>query len=132
MGIEWFGMVMGLGFVLSFGYWCTDFLVVQRAMAADSMNAARRTPLIAAVPKMLFPFIVILPGILALGLTLQPNPGAAPILQQNPGGGYDYNMALPMMIGRYYPSGLLGLGISALPAGLNLLISCNRARMNVV
>jgi SSS family solute:Na+ symporter len=48
-------MVMGLGFVLSFGYWCTDFLVVQRAMAADSMNAARRTPLIAAMPKMLFP-----------------------------------------------------------------------------
>ena len=55
MGVEWFGLVMGLGFVLSFGYWCTDFLVVQRAMAADSMNAARRTPLIAAVPKMLFP-----------------------------------------------------------------------------
>ena len=53
---------MGLGFVLSFGYWCTDFLVVQRAMAADSMTAARRTPLIAAVPKMLFPFLVILPG----------------------------------------------------------------------
>src|SRR5205807_7452135 len=88
LGVEWFGLVMGLGFVLSFGYWCTDFLVIQRAMAADSMNAARRTPLIAAVPKMLFPFIVILPGILALGLTLQPNPGAAPILQQNPGGGY--------------------------------------------
>ena len=62
MGVEWFGMVMGLGFVLSFGYWCTDFLVVQRAMAADSMTAARRTPLIAAFPKMLFPFLVILPG----------------------------------------------------------------------
>ena len=56
IGVEWFGLVMGLGFVLSFGYWCTDFLVVQRAMAADSMTAARRTPLIAAVPKMLFPF----------------------------------------------------------------------------
>ena len=52
----------GLGFVLSFGYWCTDFLVVQRAMAAESMIAARRTPLIAAVPKMLFPFLVILPA----------------------------------------------------------------------
>ena len=58
---------MGLGFVLSFGYWCTDFLVVQRAMAADSMTAARRTPLIAAVPKMLFPFLVILPGMIAIG-----------------------------------------------------------------
>ena len=55
MGVEWFGMVMGLGFVLSFGYWCTDFLVVQRAMAANSMSAARRTPLIAAFPKMLLP-----------------------------------------------------------------------------
>src|SRR5437660_3560127 len=66
VGVEWFGLVMGLGFVLSFGYWCTDFLVVQRAMAADSMTAARRTPLIAAFPKMLFPFLVILPGMLAL------------------------------------------------------------------
>src|SRR5437870_9750296 len=64
--VEWFGLVMGLGFVLSFGYWCTDFLVVQRAMAANSMTAARRTPLIAAFPKMLFPFLVILPGMLAL------------------------------------------------------------------
>ena len=65
MGVEWFSMLMGLGFVLSFGYWCTDFLVVQRAMAADSMTSARRTPLIAAFPKMLFPFLVILPGMIA-------------------------------------------------------------------
>src|SRR3954465_15656204 len=69
VGVEWFGLVMGLGFVLSFGYWCTDFLVVQRAMAADSMTAARRTPLIAALPKMLFPFLVILPGMIALAFT---------------------------------------------------------------
>src|SRR5436309_9091515 len=68
VGVEWFGLVMGLGFVLSFGYWCTDFLVVQRAMAADSMSAARRTPLIAAFPKMVFPFLVILPGIIAIAL----------------------------------------------------------------
>ena len=66
MGVEWFGMVMGLGFVLSFGYWCTDFLVVQRAMAANSMSAARRTPLIAAIPKMLFPALVIVPGMIAM------------------------------------------------------------------
>src|SRR5229473_801589 len=59
LGVEWFGLAMGLGFVLSFGYWCTDFLVVQRAMAANSMNSARCTPLIAAFPKMLFPFLVI-------------------------------------------------------------------------
>ena len=62
MGVEWFGLAMGLGFVLSFGYWCTDFLVVQRAMAADSMTAARRTPLLAAIPKMLFPALVICPA----------------------------------------------------------------------
>lgn len=68
IGVEWFGLAMGLGFVLSFGYWCTDFLVVQRAMAADSMTAARRTPLIAAFPKMLFPVLVILPGMIALTL----------------------------------------------------------------
>src|SRR5207237_1918818 len=68
LGVEWFGLVMGLGFVLSFGYWCTDFLVVQRAMAANSMSAARRTPLIGAFPKMLFPFLVILPGIIAVAL----------------------------------------------------------------
>src|SRR5579862_228939 len=66
LGVEWFGLVMGLGFVLSFGYWCTDFLVVQRAMAAHSMSAARRTPLIAAFPKMLFPFLVIVPGMIAI------------------------------------------------------------------
>jgi solute:Na+ symporter, SSS family len=72
MGVEAFGLVMGLGFVLSFGYWCTDFLVVQRAMAAESMNSARRTPLIAAFPKMLFPFLVILPGMLAISVTERP------------------------------------------------------------
>src|SRR5438093_3467128 len=69
MGVEVFGMVAGLGFVLSFGYWCTDFLVVQRAMAADSMSAARRTPLIAAFPKMMMPFIVIVPGVAAMALS---------------------------------------------------------------
>jgi solute:Na+ symporter, SSS family len=72
MGVEAFGLVMGLGFVLSFGYWCTDFLVVQRAMAADSMNSARRTPLIAAFPKMVFPFLVILPGMIAISVTDRP------------------------------------------------------------
>jgi solute:Na+ symporter, SSS family len=68
MGVDWFAMVFGLGFVLSFGYWCTNFLVVQRAMAARSMTAARNTPLVAAVPKMLFPVLVILPGMIAVAL----------------------------------------------------------------
>lgn len=75
MGVDWFAMVFGLGFVLSFGYWCTNFLVVQRAMAAKNMGAARRTPLIAAVPKMLFPALVIVPGMLAAALAVIPDKG---------------------------------------------------------
>src|SRR5436190_8994001 len=132
MGVEWFGMVMGLGFVLSFGYWCTDFLVVQRAMAANSMNAARRTPLIAAVPKMLFPFLVIVPGIVTLGLTLHPNPGMAPLLPTLPDGTRDYNMALPLMMGRYYPAGLLGLGLTALLASFMSGMAGNVTAFNSV
>jgi SSS family solute:Na+ symporter len=73
MGVDWFAMVFGLGFVLSFGYWCTNFLVVQRAMAAKNMSAARRTPLIAAVPKMIFPVLVIVPGMIAVALTAMPD-----------------------------------------------------------
>jgi SSS family solute:Na+ symporter len=83
MGVDWFAMVFGLGFVLSFGYWCTNFLVVQRAMAARNMTAARNTPLIAAVPKMLFPALVILPGMIAVALMAMPSKGyriPAPIL----------------------------------------------------
>jgi len=75
MGVDLFAMVFGLGFVLSFGYWCTNFLVVQRAMAAKDMVAARNTPLVAAVPKMFFPLLVILPGIIALALTATPGKG---------------------------------------------------------
>lgn len=69
MGVDAFAIVFGLGFVLSFGYWCTNFLVVQRAMAAKDMKAARNTPLVAAVPKMFFPLLVILPGMIALALS---------------------------------------------------------------
>ncbi|HXQ81987.1 MAG TPA: sodium:solute symporter family protein [Opitutaceae bacterium] len=85
MGVDWFAMVFGLGFVLSFGYWCTNFLVVQRAMAARNMTAARNTPLVAAVPKMLFPALVILPGMIAVALMSVPSKGyriPAPILDQ--------------------------------------------------
>ncbi len=73
MGVDIFAMVFGLGFVLSFGYWCTNFLVVQRAMAAKNMAAARNTPLVAAVPKMLFPFLVIVPGMIAAALCTLPD-----------------------------------------------------------
>jgi SSS family solute:Na+ symporter len=73
MGVDWFAMIFGLGFVLSFGYWCTNFLVVQRAMAAKNMTAARNTPLVAAVPKMFFPILVIVPGMIAVALTSMPD-----------------------------------------------------------
>jgi solute:Na+ symporter, SSS family len=73
MGVDWFAMIFGLGFVLSFGYWCTNFLVVQRAMAAKNMTAARNTPLVAAIPKMFFPFLVIVPGMIAVALTSIPD-----------------------------------------------------------
>src|SRR5262244_1576459 len=107
MGVEWFGMVMGLGFVLSFGYWCTDFLVVQRAMAADSMSAARRTPLLAAVPKMLIPFIVILPGIAALALSNMATGYHLPMKN----GGPDYDQVLTTLMAQFYPAGMLGVGL---------------------
>jgi solute:Na+ symporter, SSS family len=111
MGIGVFGMVMGLGFVLSFGYWCTDFLVVQRAMVAHDMNAARRTPIVAAFPKMLIPFVVILPGIIAMAMTAK---GGAFQLPLKPDGRLDYDMALPSMLAALYPSGMLGVGLTAL------------------
>src|SRR5436305_7159837 len=110
MNIGWFGMVMGLGFVLSFGYWCTDFLVVQRAMAANSMSAARRTPLIAAFPKMLFPALVILPGMIAIAL----HNSGTPLLPLGKDGTPDYNMTIPALLAKYFPAGLLGVGFTAL------------------
>ncbi len=130
MGIEWFSMVMGLGFVLSFGYWTTDFLVVQRAMAADSMNAARRTPLIAAFPKMIFPFLVILPGMIAMALTS----GGGETGFQLPvkGDSYDYDMAIPLMLVHYFPSGLLGIGLTALMASFMSGMAGNVTAFNTV
>ncbi len=85
MGVDIFAMVFGLGFVLSFGYWCTNFLVVQRAMAAKNMSAARRTPLIAAIPKMIFPVLVILPGMIAaaLAFTAKDNYRLPPVIIKN-------------------------------------------------
>ena len=124
MGVEWFGLVMGLGFVLSFGYWCTDFLVVQRAMAARSMNAAQRTPLVAAIPKMLFPALVILPGMIAIALL----PASAFEFD----GRQDYNMAFLLMLQRLYPPGLLGLGVTALLASFMSGMAGNVTAFNTV
>ena len=128
MGVEWFGLAMGLGFVLSFGYWCTDFLVVQRAMAANSMSAARRTPLIAAFPKMLFPFLVILPGMAAIAL-VQDGRLALPI---NADGSHNFNMVIPVMLGRYLPPGLLGLGFTALMASFMSGMAGNVTAFNTI
>jgi SSS family solute:Na+ symporter len=132
MGVEWFGMVMGLGFVLSFGYWCTDFLVVQRAMAADSMASARRTPLIAAVPKMLFPFLVILPGMIAMALTADPSGTSGLALPARADGTLDYDLSIPLMLGHYYPSGILGLGLTALMASFMSGMAGNVTAFNTV
>ncbi len=131
MGVEWFGLVMGLGFVLSFGYWCTNFLVVQRAMAADSMSAARRTPLIGAIPKMFVPILVILPGMIAIALTTQGG-GLSGFTLPAKGAGYDYDMAIPMMLGHYLPSGVLGLGITALLASFMSGMAGNVTAFNTV
>ena len=72
LGVQWYGILFGLGFVLSFGYWCTNFLIVQRAFAAESKIAARKVPLIGAVPKMLIPFLLIVPGVIAIVLLNDP------------------------------------------------------------
>jgi SSS family solute:Na+ symporter len=181
VGVEWFGLVMGLGFVLSFGYWCTDFLVVQRAMAADSMSSARRTPLIAAVPKMFFPFLVILPGMIALAASTsatsstqtaaaQSQRASAVAGQSVPASAnsgpdqsastntvgrgiippkvdeatgqpkkdergrvvLDYDLATPMMLLHYFPSGMLGLGLTALLASFMSGMAGNVTAFNTV
>ena len=129
MGVEVFGLIAGLGFVLSFGYWCTDFLVVQRAMAADSMSAARRTPLIAAFPKMFMPFIVIVPGIAAVALSHMSLGYSIPL---KAGGGPDYDQALTTLMAQFYPSGMLGLGLTALMASFMSGMAGNVTAFNTV
>jgi SSS family solute:Na+ symporter len=174
MGVDAFGLAMGLGFVLSFGYWCTDFLVVQRAMAADSMAAARRTPLIAAFPKMLFPFLVVLPGLIALSVGREGRVGqvgqigqvgqvgrmgqvarvarvreAPPqtagvipykmyagtnqvVLDGNGQPQLDYDLTVPTLLLRYFPSGMLGLGLTALLASFMSGMAGNVTAFNTV
>jgi SSS family solute:Na+ symporter len=168
LGVEWFGLVMGLGFVSSFGYWCTDFLVVQRAMAADSEESARKVPLIAAVPKMFLPFLVILPGLIAVSVgakVVGPGAGAStyatvsatgqplpldeahphgivplktdaitgkPVVDANGVPVYDYNMAIPAMLLHFFPTGILGLGLTALLASFMSGMAGNVTAFNTV
>ena len=163
LGVEWIGLTMGLGFVLSFGYWCTNFLVVQRAMAAPSEEAARRVPLIAAIPKMFLPFLVILPGLIAVSVTshVAGTPTAAgasssatlPLDQAHPHGivpvktdpitganvvdssgqlVYDYNLTVPALLLHYFPTGILGLGLTALLASFMSGMAGNVTAFNTV
>jgi len=113
MGIHWVGLVFGLGFVISFGYWTTDFLVVQRVLSAKDLRSAKMAPIIGAAFKMMVPFIVILPGLLGLAVM----PGLVGETQAIATGGHSYNEVLPLMMARYLGPGLLGLGITALIAG---------------
>jgi SSS family solute:Na+ symporter len=129
MGVSWLGMTFGLGFVMSFGYWCTDFLVVQRAMAAESMSAARRTPLIAAVPKMLFPALVILPGMIAIAMNHQTGGTFLPL---GTDGKPDYNLTIPALMAHYLPTGLIGIGFTALMASFMSGMAGNVTAFNTV
>ena len=128
MGVEVFGVLMGLGFVLSFGYWCTNFLVVQRAMAAKSMSDARLTPIVGAFPKMLLPFIVILPGVAAVALAKMDLGYALPMKGDVP----NYDLALTTLMAKFYPSGLLGVGLTGLMASFMSGMAGNVTAFNTV
>jgi solute:Na+ symporter, SSS family len=129
MGVDTWSVVMGLGLAMSFGYWCTDFLVVQRAMIARSIIDSQKTPIFAAIPKMLMPFIVIFPGLIAVAL---PHFTDGYALPTGADGGPDYNMALPSLIAHYYPEGLLGVGLTALLASFMSGMAGNVTAFNTV
>jgi solute:Na+ symporter, SSS family len=162
LGVEVVGLVMGLGFVLSFGYWCTDFLVIQRAMAAESEESARRVPIIASIPKMFFPFLVILPGLIAVSVTAHGGVATTPIkasqrgialdeahphgiipqkidpinghaiLDTNGNPVYNYDLAIPVMLLNFFPTGILGLGLTALLASFMSGMAGNVTAFNTV
>jgi SSS family solute:Na+ symporter len=130
LGVSWYGILFGLGFVLSFGYWCTNFLIVQRAFAADSKAAARRVPLIGALPKMFIPFLIIVPGIIALVLMNDPGKGFS--LPTDAGGKPIYDYTIIMLLKQYLPAGVLGLGITALLASFMSGMAGNVSAFNTV
>ncbi len=128
MGVQWYGIFAGLGFVLSFGYWCTNFLIVQRAMAAESITAARNTPLIGAIPKMFIPFLIIVPGIVALVLMNDSTSGFSIMENGKP----NYDLTIIMLLKQYLPTGVLGLGITALLASFMSGMAGNVSAFNTV
>jgi solute:Na+ symporter, SSS family len=118
--VHWTGIVFGLGFIVSFGYWTTDFLVVQRVLSAHNLRAAKMAPIIGSAFKMAVPFIVILPGLLALSVLKNPDGSLMKLVAESDAtrmGLHSYNEVLPLMLIRYCGPGLMGLGITALVAG---------------
>jgi len=119
---DWIGIVFGLGFVLSFGYWTTNFAEVQRALAAKDLNAAQRTPLIGAYPKIFIPALTIIPGLIALAVI--PNLGTPK--------GATYNDAIPLLMGKYLPNGALGVALAGLLAAFMAGMAANVSSFNTV
>ncbi|HEU0315724.1 MAG TPA: sodium:solute symporter family protein [Solirubrobacteraceae bacterium] len=123
IGANWIGIVMGLGFVLSFGYWTTNFAEVQRALSAKNMSAARRTPLIGAYPKIFLPAVTIIPGLVAL-VSIKGLGGTNANLA--------YNNAVPLLIAKYFPEGMLGLAVTGLLAAFMAGVAANVTAFNTV
>ncbi len=123
------GIVFGLGFVLSFGYWTTNFVEVQRAMASKDMNSGQRAPIIGSFPKMFIPFIIILPGMMAAVLVTELKDYKA---GENVGGGIDYNDALLLLMRDLLPNGLLGVAIAGLLAAFMAGMAANISAFNTV
>jgi SSS family solute:Na+ symporter len=123
IGASWIAIVLGLGFVLSFGYWTTNYAEVQRALSAKDMSAARRTPIIAAYPKVFIPALTIIPGLVAL--VEFPKLGAE-------SGDYQYNNAIPLLMDKYLPNGVLGIAVTALLAAFMAGMAANVSAFNTV
>jgi solute:Na+ symporter, SSS family len=126
IGSNWLVIAMGLGFVLSFGYWTTNFAEVQRALSARNMSAARRTPIVGAFPKLVIPFLTVIPGLIALAMV--PGLGKA----STEGQGLTYNDAIPALMERYLPSGVLGIAVTGLLAAFMAGMAANISSFNTV
>jgi SSS family solute:Na+ symporter len=122
IGVSWIGIVFGLGFVLAFGYWTTNFAEVQRALSAKNLNAAQRTPLIGAIPKLFLPFVMILPGMIAL--VVIPKLGTTDDLQ--------FNNSIPLLMNKYLPNGMLGIAVTGLMASFMAGVAANVSAFNTV
>ncbi len=123
IGATWIGIVFGLGFVLAFGYWTTNFAEVQRALSAKDLSAAERTPLIGAIPKLFLPFVMILPGMIALVVI----PGLG---SDDPN--MEYNNAIPLLMNEYLPNGMLGIALTGLMASFMAGVAANVSAFNTV